>query len=122
MNEIAKEARKRLLDRRRVIEGMIGEVERNESALQNGTHSDVLDRAAHREPIAVLESLRGVHHGELAELDAALSRIEHGSYGTCQGCGRAVGRQRLRAIPEARFCIECVSTQVRGARRAPAGS
>src|SRR3954465_8108626 len=81
MNEIAKEARKRLLDRRRVIEGMIGEVERNESALQNGTHSDVLDRAAHREPIAVLESLRGVHHGELAELVAVVPEGGAGGWG-----------------------------------------
>ncbi len=44
---------------------------------------------------------------ELAEIEAALSRIAEGSYGTCQSCGGPMGLQRLRAIPEARYCIAC---------------
>ena len=113
MNELAKEARKRLMDRRSAIQRLLGEVDQEEHQLQNGAQPDVLDRASQREPIAVLESIRGAQNHELTELDAALDRIEHGTYGTCQMCGGAVGRQRLRAIPEARFCIECVSTRTR---------
>lgn len=44
---------------------------------------------------------------ELAEVDAALGRIAQGSYGTCASCGGQLGLQRLRAIPEARFCLGC---------------
>jgi hypothetical protein len=44
---------------------------------------------------------------ELAEVDAALGRIAEGSYGTCSSCGGPLGLQRLRAIPEARFCLGC---------------
>ncbi len=44
---------------------------------------------------------------ELAEVDAALGRIASGSYGTCSACGGPLGLQRLRAIPEARFCLGC---------------
>jgi len=44
---------------------------------------------------------------ELAEVDAALGRIAAGSYGTCISCGGPLGLQRLRAIPEARFCLGC---------------
>ena len=44
---------------------------------------------------------------ELAEVDAALGRIAEGSYGTCSACGGPLGLQRLRAIPEARFCLGC---------------
>lgn len=44
---------------------------------------------------------------ELAEVDAALGRIAQGSYGTCIACGGPLGLQRLRAIPEARFCLGC---------------
>jgi DnaK suppressor protein len=44
---------------------------------------------------------------ELAEVDAALGRIAVGSYGTCISCGGPLGLQRLRAIPEARFCLGC---------------
>lgn len=118
MNDMVKEARKRLLDRRKAIEALIGNMDREETALQNGAHPDVLDSASHREPIAALEAIRGVQEKELVELDAALARIENGTYGTCQMCGGAVGRQRLRAIPEARFCIDCVSTRTRVAAAA----
>ena len=44
---------------------------------------------------------------ELAEVDAALGRIAEGKYGTCSACGGPLGLQRLRAIPEARFCLGC---------------
>ena len=44
---------------------------------------------------------------ELQEIDAALSRIEEGRYGACLSCGGPMGLQRLRAIPEARFCVSC---------------
>jgi RNA polymerase-binding transcription factor DksA len=44
---------------------------------------------------------------ELAEIDAALARIQEGRYGTCLNCGGPMGLQRLRAIPEARFCVGC---------------
>lgn len=44
---------------------------------------------------------------ELAEIDGALRRMSDGSYGTCQACGGPMGLQRIRAIPEARFCVGC---------------
>src|SRR5512137_3067370 len=44
---------------------------------------------------------------ELAEVDAALGRIAQGVYGTCVACGGPLGLQRLRAIPEARYCLGC---------------
>jgi len=44
---------------------------------------------------------------ELAEIDEALGRIDDGRYGTCLSCGGPLGLQRLRAIPEARYCLSC---------------
>ncbi len=44
---------------------------------------------------------------ELSEIDAALQRINEGRYGTCQACGGPMGLQRMRAIPEARYCMGC---------------
>jgi RNA polymerase-binding transcription factor DksA len=44
---------------------------------------------------------------ELAEVEAALVRIQEGRYGTCLNCGGPMGLQRLRAIPEARYCVAC---------------
>ncbi len=44
---------------------------------------------------------------ELAEIDEALMRIQEGRYGFCLSCGGPMGLQRLRAIPEARYCLAC---------------
>lgn len=44
---------------------------------------------------------------ELAEIDDALKRIDAGTYGTCVSCGGPMGFQRIRAVPEARFCLSC---------------
>lgn len=42
----------------------------------------------------------------LREIDAALRRIDEGTYGTCEICGKPIGAERLRALPWARFCID----------------
>jgi DnaK suppressor protein len=56
-------------------------------------------------------SLRTGVHAELAvnlaAIDAALQRIEDGSYGVCLGRGEAIGRDRLEARPAATLCIDC---------------
>ena len=41
---------------------------------------------------------------------AALERIADGTFGRCETCGGAIGRQRLLALPAARFCIHCTAT------------
>jgi len=43
----------------------------------------------------------------IREIDAALDRIEDGTYGICEESGDPVGKGRLQAIPWARLCIEC---------------
>ena len=43
---------------------------------------------------------------ELLEVEAAVQRLEGGSYGTCQVCGRPIGEERLEAMPATRFCVE----------------
>jgi DnaK suppressor protein len=43
---------------------------------------------------------------ELLEVEGAVQRLERGTYGTCQVCGRAIGDERLEAMPATRFCVE----------------
>ncbi len=43
----------------------------------------------------------------LSDIDAALKRIEDGTYGTCQSCGRQIPEERLEARPWATLCIDC---------------
>jgi RNA polymerase-binding protein DksA len=44
---------------------------------------------------------------ELRAVEAALRRISDGSFGTCAGCGRAIDRERLEAVPFVSRCINC---------------
>ena len=43
---------------------------------------------------------------ELLELGGAFQRLDRGTYGTCQACGRPIGDERLEAMPATRFCVE----------------
>ena len=45
----------------------------------------------------------------LEQVDAALSRIDEGTYGCCEGCGEAIASERLEALPFAPLCIGCQS-------------
>jgi RNA polymerase-binding transcription factor DksA len=46
---------------------------------------------------------------QLAETDAALARVDAGSYGLCENCGRPIPEARLEARPAARLCVPCAS-------------
>lgn len=52
--------------------------------------------------------VRQVRH-HLGEVDAALSRLDAGTYGLCERCGSAIGPDRLDALPAARLCIRCAA-------------
>jgi len=56
---------------------------------------------------ALLASLGGKERHELDEISDALARLESGTYGLCQRCGRAIALARLRAVPAARHCVDC---------------
>jgi len=45
----------------------------------------------------------------LYEIEEALKRLEGGTYGVCEMCEKLVRKERLEAVPFARFCIQCQS-------------
>ncbi|MFO7280637.1 MAG: TraR/DksA C4-type zinc finger protein [Thermoanaerobacterales bacterium] len=45
----------------------------------------------------------------IEEIDAAIARIHDGTYGTCQNCGAAIPKERLKALPQAALCVKCKS-------------
>ncbi|MFD6296438.1 TraR/DksA family transcriptional regulator [Streptomyces sp. NPDC060235] len=51
----------------------------------------------------------------LADVEAALARMDEGGYGACHLCHAAIGRERLAVVPQARYCGRC--QQVREAGR-----
>lgn len=43
----------------------------------------------------------------LEQVNRALKRIEEGTYGICERCGRPIGKDRLEAAPHATMCLAC---------------
>ncbi|CAL9312317.1 MULTISPECIES: TraR/DksA C4-type zinc finger protein [unclassified Streptomyces] len=43
----------------------------------------------------------------LKEIDAAFERLADGTYGSCQGCGKAIPAERLEILPYTRHCVNC---------------
>ena len=50
----------------------------------------------------------------LRAIDAALRRIDEGTYGICETCGQPISEERLEAIPYATQCIDCRRKGERG--------
>jgi len=63
------------------------------------------------EPVMVPWELSPVREEQLRErseeLEVALERLEAGTYGICESCGRPIDIERLEALPQARLCIDC---------------
>jgi RNA polymerase-binding transcription factor DksA len=67
------------------------------------THPADLGTDAYEEEIDL--SLLETKDQILLEINDALERIEHGTFGRCEECGREIPRVRLEALPYARYCI-----------------
>ncbi|SDF04650.1 transcriptional regulator, TraR/DksA family [Blastococcus aurantiacus] len=52
-------------------------------------------------------ALLGQARRRLADVDAAVTAVEAGTYGRCEACGRPIAAERLAARPSARTCIDC---------------
>jgi DnaK suppressor protein len=55
------------------------------------------------------EALAGELSETLSEVEAALVRLDEGSYGRCERCGNDISTERLEAMPMASTCIACAS-------------
>jgi DnaK suppressor protein len=95
MDRIQAEAREILLRRRRSLA----------DPGDGPSHGDPSARWSDYE--AALDPISEQVRRELADIDAALMRIAEGNYGVCQSCSGPMGLQRLRALPEARYCLGC---------------
>ena len=53
--------------------------------------------------ISVVKALRE----SLRDTERALAKMDAGTYGTCESCGKPISPERLDAIPWASLCIDC---------------
>ena len=55
------------------------------------------------------EALATTLRETLAEVEHALAKLDAGTYGSCENCGKPIAPDRIEAMPAARFCIDCAS-------------
>jgi RNA polymerase-binding transcription factor DksA len=87
----------------------LGEAALNQHQADIGTETFERER-----DFSVLEQVEA----ELADVEHALKRLDDGSYGSCEACGKPIGDERLAALPATRFCLEDQAGAERDARSA----
>jgi RNA polymerase-binding transcription factor DksA len=80
---------------------------------------DALAPAAERDSVSHVEDLHvnaqvvAAARQQLAETEAALARVDAGTYGRCAGCNTSISAERLEVLPAARYCVTCQAGQSR---------
>ena len=74
-----------------------------EPSSYNQHQADIATETFDREKdLTILDSVEG----ELADVEHALQRLDQGTYGTCEACGKPIPDDRLEALPATRFCLD----------------
>lgn len=83
----------------------------------NGVASDQADDADAVENAERMNAITRNSQVLLSQVNAALTRIADGTYGTCINCGKEIAPRRLEALPYATLCIECQAQAEHTAQR-----
>ena len=68
---------------------------------------DPIDQASQSLDKEILFEVSDNDYKMLDQIEATLRRMEKGLYGCCQSCGKTIPLKRLRALPFARYCVNC---------------
>jgi RNA polymerase-binding transcription factor len=99
------EAEKKSLERQLTEHGatIVGEGLEVQVAVDEGFADSAQATAERSELLAIVDSVGSLH----ADVTHALERIELGTYGKCERCGKVIPFERLEALPTARLCVAC---------------
>ncbi len=75
---------------------------------------DPIDAASQSLDKEILFELSGNSHNTIGQIEAALRKIEKGIYGRCELCRQPIPKKRIKALPFARYCINCQHSSERG--------
>ncbi|MCI0342968.1 MAG: TraR/DksA family transcriptional regulator [Planctomycetales bacterium] len=118
----AQKFKKVLIDRRKLILGDIGnmEAETLRKNRQDAT-GDLSTMPLHMADVSgdnyeqeLTLGLIEAEQAEVRDIDAALKRIEDGTFGECENCNDPIKPARLKAIPHARLCVDCKRKEEEG--------
>jgi RNA polymerase-binding transcription factor DksA len=106
-------ARARLLAEQERLEGVRQAADRLSAGAKEAAERELSSADQHPAELATETIEREldwtvVRHAEaeLDEIQAALGKLDAGSYGRCEECGNEISEERLEALPAARYCVE----------------
>jgi DnaK suppressor protein len=88
----------------------LAEARRSEHGFE-AYHADVAGLTEQQEQVAAESEAT---QADLARIEAALHRLDEGTYGRCEDCGRPIPIERLRALPAATRDVRCQALHEKG--------
>ncbi|MFH1378860.1 MAG: TraR/DksA family transcriptional regulator [bacterium] len=99
--------KKSLSEKREDLLKLVNNSRKNDEAETTvGDEADIASESIEKEMIFELNDNERLM---LDSIEAALRKIENATFGQCDQCKKKIGKERLKAIPFARFCIQCQS-------------
>ena len=113
--EVLQKLKKALLKKRARLMGNVEKLEeetfmnsqKDYSGDISGYKTHIADIGSDASGMELMLGLASNQQKLLQQVNEALARIEEGTYGLCQVCGKPIPQARLEAIPEAELCLNC---------------
>ena len=99
--------KKSLQVRHRELRSGVAQAQKNLRIAQHDHGKDEGDRANTSLAREIDLAQKSRDRALLASVDAALKRINEGTFGNCLNCGQEINAKRLEALPWVRYCITC---------------
>ncbi|MEX0942104.1 MAG: TraR/DksA family transcriptional regulator [Pseudomonadales bacterium] len=98
-----------LMALRNSLESLLESTEAGSKPVKLKDNAGRLTRMDEMHNQSILLANRNVTKNRLAQVKAAVTRINNGTYGYCLSCDEPIALPRLKAYPEAALCIACKS-------------
>lgn len=105
-----KACREKLEEERAALQQRV-QSEENRLRVPAETSPDRLDLAQDYTSRARSSARLSLAQRELEQIEAALQRMDDGTYGQCAQCGNAINPERLEVLPQAWLCVACQQLQ-----------
>ncbi len=108
------EFREVLTEQRREIMALYEhDLKEGQRAVDEGSE-DVVDRANRAYNSEMMLALSGAERDTLFQIEEAIGRLDDGGFGACTNCESDIPEARLKAVPWARYCIDCQELEEKG--------
>ena len=87
------------------------------SSIESGIREQLLQRQQRLKKTAATCGWDDEMKRLVGEVDAALDRMEEGTFGLCRACEEPIETKRLEAVPGAKYCLDCQELADRGLLR-----